>query len=110
MASKTRYMIAAGASVGLIRDGKRLTIQAGGGADFSEDEITTINRSVPGALRSPINESRRQAVSVEDDESGDDEGEAETKAPAPKAKAAPKAAPKKAAAAPKTDDTEDEDI
>jgi len=79
VANKTRYMIVAGASVVVIRDGKRQAISAGGGADFSEDEIATILRGAPGALRTPINEGRGKRVADDADESEDADDGAEVK-------------------------------
>ncbi|TXH56982.1 MAG: hypothetical protein E6Q97_05175 [Desulfurellales bacterium] len=108
MTKKTTFMVAAGASVVVVRDGKRKTISAGSGTDFSEEEIASINRASPGALRKPINERAVRAAveaDIEDDEDAD-EAEAETKAAATKT-AAKKASAKKAA--PAKDDAEDAD-
>lgn len=108
--SKTSFMVAAGASVVVVRDGKRKTIAAGSGTDFTDDEITSINKALPGALRKPVNESAvRAAVETEDEDDAD--AETETKAPAKKA-AAKKPAAKKAPAkkaAPVQDDADDDD-
>lgn len=95
MSKKTHFMIVAGASVVVVRDGKRITIAPGGGAKFDEDEIAAINRAVPGSLRKPINESQPA-------DSADESEDAPKKA-APKAKA-------KAAAKSDADDDADEDI
>lgn len=65
--AKTTYLIVAGASVVIVRDGKRKTIQAGGGADFTDEEITAIRAGSPGALRKPINEGRGKVEESEDD-------------------------------------------
>lgn len=119
--AKTRYMIVAGASVVIIRDGKRKPITAGGGADFTEDEIATILRGAPGALRTPINEGRGQRVADDADEGedGDDGSETKTETTVTKTpgKKTAKGKAKKAAAekpAPDSsdddDDGEDEDI
>lgn len=67
MTQKTRYMIAANASVVVVRGGERKTIQPGGGADFTEDEITAINRQQPGCLRAPVVE-RRPSEDADADE------------------------------------------
>lgn len=93
--TKSKYMIVAGASVVVVRDGKRKTIQPGGGDDFTEDEITAVNRVQPGCLRAPINEGRRMQA----DDEGDGEPEKASKAKPTKAK------PAKA----KTSDTEDDE-
>lgn len=69
MTTKTRFMIAA-ISIGMVRDGKRVTIQPGGGDNFTQDEIDTLNRLHPGALRAPINEGRGSDA----DDEGSDEG------------------------------------
>lgn len=116
--AKTTYMIVAGASVVIVRDGKRVPIQAGGGADFTDDEIAAIKKATPGALRKPINEGRGKSK-VEDDADESEDGEegktAKTPAKTGKSKGkakAPKApAEKPAADADDGDDgDEDEDI
>ena len=117
--AKTKFMIAHGASVVVVRDGKRKTITVGAGDDFTEEEIASINRAVPGALRAPVNEGsgRKAAAAAADDADDDDSDDTETtakKAPAKKA-GGKKAAGKKAAPAkqekPADDDAdEDEDI
>lgn len=99
MAKTTQYMIAAGASVVVVRDGKRIPIAANGGYDFTEEEIASINKAVPGSLRKPINEGTSAATAAE----GEDDG---AKKPAKKAKKAAK--PDKADGADSGD--EDEDI
>lgn len=114
--AKTKFMIAHGASVVVVRDGKRKTITVGAGDDFTEEEIASINRSVPGALRAPVNEgSGRKTAAVETDADDDDSDDTETtakKAPAKKA-GGKKAAGKKAAPAkqekPADDDDDDAD-
>lgn len=107
MSKTTTFMIAAGASVVVVRDGKRKTIQPGGGDDFTDAEITYINAAQPGALRRPINEgSAKAAVAAAATEDAED---AETKAPAKKKAAAKPAAEAKPAKA-KADDAEDDDI
>lgn len=114
--AKTKFMIAHGASVVVVRDGKRKTITVGAGDDFTEEEIASINRSVPGALRAPVNEgSGRKTAAVETDADDDDADETETakKTPAKKAsgkKAKAKAAPAKQEKPADDDADEDEDI
>ena len=105
-----KYMIVAGASVVVVREGKRKTIAPGGGTSFTEDEITEINAAAPGALRAPINEGR--AVDTGVDADGD-----EIAAPAKPAKATGKGKGKAKAAKPAAetpadadDEDEDEDI
>lgn len=112
--AKTTYMIVAGASVVIVRDGKRVPIAAGGGADFTDDEIAAIKKATPGALRKPINEGRGKSK-VEDDESEDDADEGKTakttaKTGKSKGKAkAPKASAEKPAADADDGDDGDED-
>jgi len=111
--SKTTFMVVTGASVGVVRDGKRKTLLPGQGEEFTEEEIATINKAVPGALRKAINEGVKttaQAVDDSDDDDADDSDETETKAPAKKA-AAKKSSGKKAPAkkAEKADDADDAD-
>jgi hypothetical protein len=115
--AKTKFMIAHGASVVVVRDGKRKTITVGAGDDFTEEEIASINRAVPGALRAPVNEGsgRKAAAAPADDADDDDSDETETtakKAPAKKA-GGKKAAGKKAAPVkqekPADDDADDDD-
>lgn len=115
--AKTKFMIAHGASVVVVREGKRKTITVGAGDDFTEEEIASINRAVPGALRAPVNEgSGRKAAAAAADADDDDSDETETakKAPAKKAagkKAAPAKQEKPADDADDDDDAdEDEDI
>ncbi len=113
--AKTKFMIAHGASVVVVREGKRKTITVGAGDDFTEEEIASINRAVPGALRAPVNEgSGRKTAAVETDADDDDADETETttakKAPAKKAggkKAKAKAAPAKQEKP--ADDADDDD-
>ena len=70
-------MVPHGAAVRAVRKGKRVKIQVGQAFDFTEDEIASVNKSVPGALRKPVNEV--VPVVVEDDA---DEEDAKAKAPA----------------------------
>lgn len=65
--ASTTYMIVAGASVVVVRDGKRKTILPGGGLDFTDAEIKSIRAGQPGALRKPINEGRGKSEEPEDD-------------------------------------------
>jgi hypothetical protein len=98
--TKTRFMIVSGASIGRVVDGKRVTIQPGGGDEFTDDEITTLNRLQPGVLRNPVNEGGQS-------KGGDDADETAVKP----AKSKTAKAPKGKAATPKGDDAdEDEDI
>lgn len=107
------FMIAHGASVVIVRDGKRKTIPANTGADFTEEEIASVNRSAPGALRKPINEGRNEADAEADKPKG--KKAAKQEAPAATETAAQKkkrlAAEKKAAeaAAAAGDDGDDDD-
>lgn len=104
MAKDTKFMIAHGASVVVVRDGVRKTIQAGGGEDFTEDEIASVKAAVPGALRVPVNEGKgKSKPEPEDDTDDDDDDDSEAeKAAAAKAKKAKAGKAKKAA-----DDDED---
>src|SRR5688572_15971806 len=111
---KTKFMIAASASVVVVRDGKRVTISPGGGSEFTDEEIDRVNKAVPGALRTPVNEGGRKRVASTEDaddgddgEDGDDDGDDETKKAAPEKAAAKKAPAKKAPA--KADKDADED-
>lgn len=109
------FMIAHGASVVIVRDGKRKTILANTGADFTEEEIASVNRSAPGALRKPINEGRNEADAETDKPKGKKAGgNTKQEAPATTETAAQKkkrlAAEKKAAeAAAAGDDGDDDD-
>lgn len=110
--AKTKFMIAHGASVVVVREGERKTITVGAGDDFTEEEIASINRAVPGALRTPVNEgSGRKTAAAAADDADDDSDDTETtakKAPAKKA-GGKKAAPAKQEK-PADDADEDEDI
>lgn len=112
--SKTTFMVVTGASVGVVRDGKRKTLVPGQGEEFTDEEIASINKAVPGALRKAINESvKTTAEPVDDSDDDDDDAETETKkAPAKKApakKTAAKKAPAKADDADDADEDADED-
>lgn len=105
-------MVPHGAAVRAVRKGKRVKIQVGQAFDFTEDEIASVNKSVPGALRKPVNEV--VPVVVEDDA---DEADAKVKAPAApaaekpaKGKKAKAAKPAKAEGEEDADEDEDEDI
>lgn len=104
--SKSSFMVAAGASVVIVRDGKRKTIAAGSGTDFTDDEITSINKALPGALRKPVNESAVRAAVEADIE--DDEDETEAKVADTAKKAAAKKAPAKKKAAPAKEEADDD--
>lgn len=116
MSKTTRYLIAHGASVVVVRDGKRKPIAAGQGEHFSEDEITSINRVQPGALRKPVNEGNGRPEAAPEPESDQDEGGSEKtakvadKAPAKgKGKAKAKPEPVKTATTDDSDDDGDDD-
>jgi hypothetical protein len=104
------------ASIKVVRKGKRLAVPVGKAFQFTDDEVSTIHKIMPGALRSPVVEKFVADEEEEEDEDEDadldveneDEDEAEDasgedKKPAAKssAKSAPakKSAAKKAAAA-----------
>lgn len=97
--AKTTFMVVTGASVGVVRDGKRKTLIPGQGENFTDEEIASINKAVPGALRKAINES----VAVETSDDDDDTGASAKKAAAKKAPA------KKAAEKSDVPDDADED-
>lgn len=115
MAKKTQFLIVHGASVVVVRDGKRKSINPGQGENFTEEEIRAVNKSAPGSLRKPVNEGHGRTAEPEDDgedaededdetgDDGDDDGEDE--APAPKKAAKPKKAGKA-----KKPASDDEDI
>lgn len=75
MAKKTQFLIVHGASVVVVRDGKRKTINPGQGENFTADEVEAVNRAAPGSLRTPINEGsgRKSKVEDADDDSDDDD-------------------------------------
>jgi hypothetical protein len=89
-------MVPHGAAVRAVRKGKRVKIQVGQAFDFTEDEIASVNKSVPGALRKPVNEVVPVAAPA-----------AEKPAKGKKAKAAK---PAKAEGEEDADEDEDEDI
>lgn len=115
--AKTKFMIAHGASVVVVREGERKTITVGAGDDFTEEEIASINRAVPGALRAPVNEgSGRKAAAAAADDADDDDDTDDTettakKAPAKKAGGKKVAGKKAAPAKPEkpADDADDDD-
>ena len=59
------FMIAHGASVVIVRDGKRKKINANTGADFTEEEIASVNANAPGSLRKPVNEGFGESAATE---------------------------------------------
>lgn len=115
MAKKTQFLIVHGASVVVVRDGKRKSINPGQGENFTEEEIRAVNKSAPGSLRKPVNEGHGRTAEPEDDgedaededdETGDgDDDDGEDEAPAPK-----KAAKSKKAGKAKKPASDDEDI
>lgn len=112
--TKMTFMIAAIASVVIVRDGKRKVVSAGSGDKFTEEEIASINTSLPGALRRPVNESTAAQIAEEDEgepapAKTTSKGKAKAETAAQKKKR--EAAEAKAAAAEEGDDEdEDEDI
>lgn len=115
MAKKTQFLIVHGASVVVVRDGKRKSVNPGQGENFTEEEIRAVNKSAPGSLRKPVNEGHGRTAEPEDggedaededDETGDDgDDDGEDEAPAPK-----KAAKSKKAGKAKKPASDDEDI
>lgn len=87
----TEYKIAHAASVVVVVDGKRKVVEPGNGHHFTQDELATVAKAVPGALRKPVNESAADIP----------EAPAEAKG---KAKSKPAAAPTPAATADEDDD------
>ena len=118
MAKKTQFLIVHGASVVVVRDGKRVSLAPGQGADFTEEEISAVNKALPGSLRKPVNEGTGRKAEADDatdsdeDDADDDADADEAKAETPKQKKARLAAEKKAAADKKAagDSDDDEDI
>lgn len=45
-------------SVGVVREGQRKTVEPGKAFNFTQDEIDTITKVAPGALRKAVNESK----------------------------------------------------
>jgi hypothetical protein len=112
--AKTTYMIVTGASVVVVRDGKRKPLPAGSGEDFTESEIAAILKAVPGSLRKPINEGGQSAADADegDDDATKDAGTKQAKKAGTKGKTA--ATPTKAKKAAKkavetADDADDDD-
>lgn len=103
--AKTTFMVVTGASVGVVRDGKRKTLTPGQGENFTDEEIASINKAVPGALRKAINEGVKPTAQAVDDSDAEDEDDTDTEASAKKP--AKKAAAKKAAE--KSDESDDDD-
>lgn len=85
--AKSNFKIVAGASVVVVRDGKRVTLGVNSGEEFTEDEIAAVNRAVPGALRSPINEGRNKKTAVAENDGDDDTASKTTAKAKTKAKA-----------------------
>lgn len=91
------------ASVKVVRKGKRVAVPVGKPFQFTDDEVSTIHKIMPGALRAPVVE--KFVADEEEDEDADLGLEAEelaaAAAAAPSAKKAPakKSAAGKAAAA-----------
>ena len=108
--AKTTFMVVTGASVGVVRDGKRKTLTPGQGENFTDEEIASINKAVPGALRKAINEGVKPTAQAVDDSDAEDDDDTDTEASAkkPAKKAAAKKAPAKKAAE-KSDESDDDD-
>lgn len=98
--SNTTYLVPK-ISVGVVRDGKRRTVNVGEGFDFTKEEITAINKAQPGALRKPVNEGRGKTETADAEDGGEEAKSAKKSAKAPKATKAPAKA---------EDGDEDEDI
>lgn len=98
---KSMTMVATGASIVVVRDGKRMPVPLNVPFDFTEDEVIAVRRSHPRALRQAVNELAPSA------DADDDETETEAKKPA---KSSGKKAAAKKPAAKKADADEDEDI
>lgn len=104
------YLIAHGASVVVVRDGKRKPVNAGQGEHFTDEEIKSIRAASPGALRVPINEGTGKAIvedDVEDDDADDIDDTGKTAAPTGGKKGKKKAAPE---SKPADADADDDDI
>lgn len=101
MSKTTKFLIAHGASVVVVRDGKRRPVAAGQGEHFTEEEIASINRVQPGALRVPVNEGNGRPAQAEETVKVAD------KTPA-KGKGKAKAKPEAAKTTPATDDSDDD--
>lgn len=98
------------ASVIVIRDGKRVEPKIGKSFPFTDDEITTINRIMPGALRTPVNETVDEDSTGSGHKSDDAEaGKAPSKAAPDGSKKATAAKGKKAAGKTKAADKDVED-
>lgn len=107
--AKTTFMVVTGASVGVVRDGKRKTLIPGQGENFTDEEIASINKAVPGALRKAINEGvQPTAQAVDDSDAEDDDTDNEASEKKSSKKAAAKKTPAKKAAE-KSDESDDDD-
>lgn len=95
-------------SVIVIREGKRVSPKLNKGYNFTDEEIETINRVQPGALRKPVNETATEdAADVDATATADTTKE---KVPASKPKTGKKAkAEKPAAEKPADEDADDSD-
>lgn len=114
MAEKMTSMVV-NARITVVRDGKRVTPEVGKTFDFTAEEVESMNATLPGGIRKPINESKADAE--EDSASkGPDVSKAAANTAKAKGKADASTAKKPAAAAgPESGDDddagdEDEDI
>lgn len=114
--TKKIFMIAAIASVVIVRDGKRKVISASSGDYFTEEEIASVNGSLPGALRRPLNESTAAQIAEESEDAGEPapaktapKGKAKAETAAQKKKREAAEAKAAADAADEGDEDEDED-
>ncbi len=94
-------------SVIVIREGKRVSPPLNKGFNFTDDEITAINKAQPGALRKPVNETATEdAADVDATALADTTKE---KVPASKPKTGKKAKAKAPAEKPADEDGDDSD-
>lgn len=108
--ASNKFLIAQGTSVVVIRDGKRVTINAGGGEKFTDAEVRAVRRAVPGALRAPVNESRVSPLDEDEIDEGQDATDGAEKPATKPAKAKSKAkVAKPKAETPATDDSDEDD-
>ena len=105
------------ASVKVVRKGKRVAVPVGKPFQFTDDEVSTIHKIMPGALRAPVVEKFVADEEEDEDEDADldveaeDEDEAEDasdKAEKPAAKTSAKSAPAKKSAAKKAAAADDD--
>lgn len=59
-----------GASVVVVRDGKRFSVPVGSAFEFTDDEIASVQKAAPGALRAPVNEVLATAPAAVEGEEG----------------------------------------